>query len=174
MYTADLLLADRIAVKAKELQTTNSFLSCALGVIHLHKDFLDVWEHKNELDCFIAKAYIKQVIEGLILNATQWLLSPLPNRQKRGSWLVELMSEKDVDQHPEYRAYRHLLHATTGEAPLMRLHLQALEQVAAQSRKLRKACKKATITESILENFAEDMPRYFYLPVKHQGSPSVG
>jgi hypothetical protein len=167
MYSAHTLQSDSITIKAKELQTTNSFLSCALGVLHLHKDFVDVREHKNELDRFIAQAYLKQVIEGLILKATQWLVSPLPTRQKRGSWLVELISDKDVDQHPEYKAYR-LLHATIGDAPIMRLHLQALELVAAQSRNIRSMCKKATITESILENFAEEISSYVNLLGKDQ------
>ena len=163
MSSAYPLLSDRLAIKAKELQTTDSFLSCALGVIHLQKDFVDVWEHKNEVDHFIAQAYIKEVIEGLISNATRWLVSPLPTRQERGRLLVELISEKDADKHPEYKAYRHLLHAIIGGTPIMRLHLQALEIVALQSRNVRRTSRMTTVTESILATFAKDMDCYVNL-----------
>lgn len=164
MYSAPLLSTDRMANSANEFQTTNSFLSCALAVIHLHKDLVDVREHKNELDGYIAQAYLKQVINELILKATQGLTSPSPFRQNRGSRLVELVNDKELDQHPEYKAYRHLLRTIVGEAPVMRLHLQALELVATQSRYIRRACKKATITESVLENYATDSKSSFGLP----------
>lgn len=173
MYPAHLLPTDGLANRANEFQTTNGFLSCALSVIHLHKDFVDVREYKNELDGYIAQAYLKQVIKELILRATQWLSSPSPFRQKRGSRLVELVDDKELDQHPEYKAYRHLLLMIVGEAPIMRLHLQALELVATQSRTVRSTCKKATVTESILENFA-DLNSGFDISLSYCCSALVG
>src|SRR5690349_12745699 len=102
MYSAYLLPADRVSVKANELHTTNSFILCALDVIHLHKGILDVREHTFELDCLIIQAYVEQLISELLLKATQWLVSPVPARQNRGSQMVAIMSEADLARHPEY------------------------------------------------------------------------
>lgn len=160
MYAAYASLTDSIGVKAKEHPTANSLLSCAVRVIDSYKDFFDVLEHKNEMDSFIAQAYTKQLIEGLILKAKKYLLSSLPKQQQQGGNLVELINEKDLDQHPEYKAYKHILYSIIGEAPVLYLHLVALMQAAEQSRKLRKQYQKATITEIVMAHGLEEIPEY--------------
>lgn len=158
MYSAYALLTNSIGDKAKEHPTTNGLLFCAIRVIDLYKDFFDVLEHKNEMDGFIAYAYTEELIEGLILKAKKYLLSPLPKQQQQGGNLVELINEKDLDQYPEYKAYKHILYSIIGEAPVMHLHVVALTQVAEQSRSLRRRDQKATITEMAMAYSSEEIP----------------
>ena len=174
MFSAHLVHSDRINVKAGGLQTTRSFLLCALGILRLHKNVVDVRLHKNDFDRFIAQVYFNQVVEELIVKAKQWLVSPLYTRQERGRWLVELLNGKEIDQHPDYKAYRYLLQDATGDTPVMRLHLQALELVAFQSRTLMRMCKKATVTESLLDSITEDSSRYVTRFEEQPGSKTVG
>jgi hypothetical protein len=160
MYAAYALLTNRIGVKAKEHPIANGLLLCAVQVVDFYKDFFDVLERKNEMDGFIAHAYTGQLIEGLIWKAKKYLLSPLPKQQQQGSNLVELINEKDLDQYPEYKAYRHILYSIIGEAPVMYLHLLALMQVAEQSRSLRRRYQKATITEIVMTQDLEKVNNY--------------
>lgn len=160
MHSAYALLTNSIGAKTKEHAPTNGLFFCAIRIIDLYKDFFDVLEHKNEMDSFIAHAYTEQLIEGLILKAKKYLLSPLPKQQQQGSNLVELINEKDLDQYPEYKAYKHILYSIIGEAPVMYLHVVALTQVAEQSRSLRRKYKKATITEMVMKCGSEEVHNY--------------
>ena len=155
MHSAYGLITNSIGAKTKEPATANGLLLCAIRIIDLYKDFFDVLEHKNEMDGFIAHAYTRQLIEGLILKAKKYLISPLPKQQQQGSNLVELINEKDLDQYPEYKAYKHILYSIIGEAPVMYLHVVALMQVAEQSRSLRRKYQKTTITEMVIAHGLE-------------------
>ena len=160
MNTATQQLAHKIVFKAKELQTTKSFLLCALQVIHVHKYSLDAMEQRLEMDHYISRALIRQLMEDLTIKAKKNLMSPLPKKMQEGCQAIELMNETDLDNNPLYKAYKPIIQSIIKDAPIMHLHLQAVAMAAGITSNLRSKYRKATITEILLQNCFEEIDHY--------------
>ncbi|HVG40425.1 MAG TPA: hypothetical protein VM888_02345, partial [Chitinophagaceae bacterium] len=63
---------------------------------------------------------------------------------------VELLDERILQNSPYYRAYKPILHAIVGQAPVMHLHLRAVEMVALLSFDLRSKHRCSSVTDVVL------------------------
>jgi hypothetical protein len=163
MNEATQLLADKIAIKADELETSFSLIVCALQVFYSNKDLINSPDKRVLLDTCISYALSRQEIQKLTLEAQEKLISPISEEVQEGCREVEIIEDTDFELLPDYKAFKQILKCIVSDGPVRRLHIRAIVTVADQFHQLTSRYNATTVTEVILKYCKQETEDFFNL-----------
>ena len=101
----------------------------------------------------LSYSLVKWISNYLTVKAKNKLMSSSIRKVHEGCWDIELINEADLDNSPQFKAYKPIIKSIIGEdAPIMRLHIKAVAMVAGMTSSLQRRHSSTTITEMILNN----------------------
>jgi hypothetical protein len=150
MNAATKLLADKLYLKAKELNTSYSLLLCALQVIYTNKELVDDHKNRPKLDNFIYFALTRNLINKLTHKAQEKLVSPSIADVHAGCRELEVVNESLLSAHEEYNTFKPVLACVVGNNPIKQIHLQAITLVKEIVFSLKDNFQAATVSDVVL------------------------
>jgi hypothetical protein len=150
MNAATKILADKLYIKARELNTSYSLLLCAFQVFYTNKELLDDKNNRPTLDTFIFYALTRDLITKLTYKAQEKLISPSIADVHAGCRELEIVNDSLLAVHEEYNTFKPVLTLVVGNNPVKRIHLEALTLVKEIVCSLKEDFNAATVSDVVL------------------------